>query len=71
MTLRAEGTLPALFVLHPAGGGVTCYQHLVAGLPLGPRVRAYRSVVGADERPGSFVEPAPERAARTLMRRPL
>lgn len=56
VTLRAEGTLPALYLLHPAGGGVTCYQHMVAGLPPGPRVRAYRSVTGKDGRPGSLVE---------------
>jgi thioesterase domain-containing protein len=56
VTLRAEGTLPALFLLHPAGGGVTCYQHMVAGLPPGPRIRAYRSVVREDGRPGSLEE---------------
>jgi amino acid adenylation domain-containing protein len=56
VTLRGEGTLPALFLPHPAGGGVTCYQHLVAGLPPGPRVHAYRSVVGADGPPGCLVE---------------
>jgi Sulfotransferase family/Thioesterase domain/AMP-binding enzyme C-terminal domain/Phosphopantetheine attachment site len=56
VTLRAEGSLPALFLLHPAGGGVTCYQHMIAGLPPGPQVRAYRSVVRQDGRPGSLVE---------------
>jgi amino acid adenylation domain-containing protein len=56
VTLRAEGTLPALFLLHPAGGGLTCYQHIVAGLPPGPRIRAYRSAAGKDWRPGSLVE---------------
>jgi sulfotransferase family protein/thioesterase superfamily protein len=56
VTLQAEGTLPALFLLHPAGGGVSCYQHLVAGLPPGPQIRAYRSVMGEDRRPGSLAE---------------
>jgi thioesterase domain-containing protein len=56
VTLRAEGALPALFLLHPAGGGVTCYQHLVAGLPPGPQVHAYRSILGEGGRPGSLVE---------------
>jgi thioesterase domain-containing protein len=56
VTLRAEGTLPALFLLHPAGGGLACYQHIVAGLPPGPRIRAYRSAAGKDSRPGSLAE---------------
>lgn len=56
VTLRAEDTLPALFLPHPAGGGVTCYRHLVAGLPPGPRVHAFRSVTGEEGRPDSLVE---------------
>jgi thioesterase domain-containing protein len=43
-TLRAEGGGEPLVLVHPAGGGVACYRHLVARLRPGPQVLAHRGV---------------------------
>jgi len=42
-TLRAGAGEP-LVLVHPAGGGVACYRHLVARLRPGPQVLAHRGV---------------------------
>jgi len=47
VTLRSQGDVPALFLVHPAGGGVDCYQQLVARLWPGPQVHAHRSITDA------------------------